>query len=423
MRSVRPESAAFTLLLGALITLASFATDMGLPVLDATAESLGVNSARAAYTLSVFILGFALGPLLFGSMSDRIGRRPVLLAGCAAYAGFGAAAAFARSIDALLLCRLVMGVGAGTVQVLVIATVRDVYDGAEARVRQSYVNLAAGLAPVIAPTLGVVTAAAGGWRLIYGVLAAGGVTLLGVVALRLPESLPRRTAPVSESLARRYARVLRHRVSVGYVLIGALNFGALFSCVSGSSLVLINVLHVSRRRYAALFACVALGLVAGAWISARLVRRGVAARWLLVLGIAAITTSAVVLLAATLAGALSVGLLVPLAVLGATGQGIARPHTTQGALEPLPEIAGAVSAVLSSTQMLTAALTSALVAALFDQYSSLAMTAPMAACALAAVAVYVAVVRHAEPAATCAGGSRIDRGRHDGLGLVSTQHS
>src|SRR5689334_5248986 len=127
LRPLRPHSAAFTLLLGALVTLASFATDMGLPVLDATAASLGVSAATAAYTLSVFILGFALGPLMFGPLSDRFGRRPVLLAGCAAFAGFGAVATFARSIEALLLCRVLMGMGAGTVQVLVLSMVRDLY--------------------------------------------------------------------------------------------------------------------------------------------------------------------------------------------------------------------------------------------------------------------------------------------------------
>jgi len=420
MRSLRPESAAFTLVLGALVTLASFATDMGLPVLDATAASLGVTSARAAYTLSVFILGFAMGPLLFGPLSDRLGRRPLLLAGCATFAGFGVMAAFARSIDALLVCRLLMGVGAGTVQVVVAAMVRDVYAGAEARVRQSYVNLAAGLAPVIAPTLGVLIAAVGGWRLIYGVLAAGGIALLGAVALRLDESLPRRTALAPDSLARRYARVLRHPVSVGYVLVGALNFGALFAYISGSSLVLIDVLRVSRRTFGALFACTALGLVVGAFVSARLTRRGVASERLVVIGLAAVVASAVAILTATVVGVLSVGLLVPLAALGTVGQGIARPHTAHGALEPLPEIAGVASAVLSSTQMLAGALASAVVAALFDGHSSLAMSVPMVACALAAVATYVVVVRRAQAASRVDGWSA-DRGNRDRFGLASSQ--
>lgn len=123
MPRLRPHSAAFTLLLGALVTLASFATDMGLPVLAATAASLGVSAGDAALTLSVFLAGFALGPLLFGPLSDHYGRRPVLLAGCAAFSLFGALGAFSESLRALLLWRFLMGMGAGTSQVLVVAMV------------------------------------------------------------------------------------------------------------------------------------------------------------------------------------------------------------------------------------------------------------------------------------------------------------
>src|SRR5215207_7966293 len=97
MNRLRPHSPAFTILLGALVTLAAFATDMGLPVLDATAASLGVAPATAALTLSVFMAGFALGPLVCAPLSDRHGRRPVLLAACATFAAFGALGAFAQS--------------------------------------------------------------------------------------------------------------------------------------------------------------------------------------------------------------------------------------------------------------------------------------------------------------------------------------
>src|SRR5215217_6817183 len=131
--ALRPHSPALTLLLGALVTLASFATDMGLPVLSATAASLGVDAGTAALTLSVFMAGFALGPLLFGPLSDHYGRRPVLLAGVLAYALCGGLAAFSGSLGALLLWRLLMGIGAGSCQVLVLTIVRDLFTGFEAR--------------------------------------------------------------------------------------------------------------------------------------------------------------------------------------------------------------------------------------------------------------------------------------------------
>lgn len=388
---------AFTLLLASLVTLASLATDMGLPVLAATAAALGVTSGTAALTLSVFMAGFALGPLVFGPLSDGLGRRPILLIGSAMFALFGGLAAFSRSLDALLVWRLLMGTGAGACQVTVIATIRDLFTGTEARVKQSYVNLAAGVAPVVAPTLGVVIAAAfGTWRAIYGALAIVGTVLATIVALRFGESVTRRGGNTVRAALGSYARVLSHPVTLGYVTVIALNFGCLFAYVSGSSLVLIQLLGVSRRVYGMLFAVTSVGLMIGALSSARLSRRGTSHRRLIFWGMAAIVATAILLLALTVAGWIRVWVLVPLAFIGFIGQGIVRPNATQGALEPMATIAGVASAVMSGIQMLTGALASGLVAALFDGRSPLAMTGTMAVCATLAIAVYGAVVLPAE---------------------------
>jgi len=402
MHRLHPHSRGFTLLLGALTTLASFATDMGLPVLAQMADSLGVPAGRAALSLSVFMAGFGLGPLAFGPVSDHVGRRRVLLTGVAMFTVFGGFAAFTRSLAGLLLWRFLMGTGAGGCSVLVVATVRDLFTGIEARVKQSYVNLAAGIAPIIAPTLGVVVATMGGWRAIYGFLAIGGAVLLSVATLRLGESLPRRpegTFDVQRALGG-YARVLRHRVSLGYIMVVALNFGCLFAYVSGSSLVLIGVLGVSPRMYGLLFAATAAGLMVGALTNARFSRMGVSHARLITWGQGLILGTALLLLALTFAGAVTVWLLVPLAVIGFIGQGIVRPNAVQGALEPLPEIAGVASAVLSALQMIVGALASAIVAEWFDGHSPFAVTATMAITASLSVLVYATMVRPAERVAT-----------------------
>ena len=293
MHRLRPHSRGFTLLLGALTTLASFATDMGLPVLAGMADSLGVPAGRAALSLSVFMAGFALGPLVFGPVSDHVGRRRVLLTGVAMFTVFGGFAAFTRSL--------------------------------------------------------------------------GG-----------------------------YARVLRHRVSIGYILVVALNFGCLFAYVSGSSLVLIGVLGVSQRMYGLLFAATAFGLMIGALTNARLSKAGISHARLMWWGQALIVGTALALLAFTVAAAITVWLLVPLAVIGFIGQGIVRPNAVQGALEPLPEIAGVASAVLSALQMIVGAASSAIVAEWFDGHSAFAVTAMMAITASLSAIAYATLVRPAE---------------------------
>jgi DHA1 family bicyclomycin/chloramphenicol resistance-like MFS transporter len=393
-----PHSLPFTLLLGALVTLASFATDLGLPVLAETARSLNVPPGRAALTLSVFLAGFAVGPLLFGPLSDHFGRRPVLLTGCAMFAFFGALGAFSRSLHALLIWRFLMGTGAGGCQVLVLAVVRDLFTGTEARVKQSYVNLAGGVAPIIAPTIGIVIASLGGWRAIYGALAIGATLLLLIASRGLGESAPRGEpgALTVRSVLESYLRVLRHPVSLGFVLVIALNFGALFAYVSASSLVLIGLLGVSQRTYGLLFAVTSGGLMLGSLTNARLSRRGVSQSLLISWGLSAIVATAMLLVVLTLAGALRVYVLVPLVVIGFIGHGIVRPNAAQGALEPMASIAGVASAVLSGTQMLTGAVASAAVAALFDGRTAIAMTGMMAACAATSALVYVTVVRPAE---------------------------
>ena len=192
-----------------------------------------------------------------------------------------------------------------------------------------------------------------------------------------------------------YARVLRQRLSLGFILMAALNFGALFAYITGSSLVLIGVLGVTKRTYGLLFACSSLGLMTGSISNARLSRRGVPHLTLVTWGMAAITGTAVIMLGLSLAGVVSVLAIVPLAVVGFVGHGMVRPNVVQGALEPVPQVAGVASALMSAIQMVTGASVSALVSSYFDGTSARSMNVAQVACALLSVAVLVLMVQPA----------------------------
>ena len=159
-----PTSTAFTLLLGLLVALPSFGIDMSLPALTSVGAALGVAPERAGLMMSLFMLGFAVAPLFYGPVSDRYGRKPVVVFACTLFAIAGIGCAFARSLPTLLVWRVVQGAGAGASMTITLAIVRDLFEGQAARTRLSYVSIATMVVPTIAPSAGAALLALGGWR-------------------------------------------------------------------------------------------------------------------------------------------------------------------------------------------------------------------------------------------------------------------
>jgi DHA1 family bicyclomycin/chloramphenicol resistance-like MFS transporter len=395
---IRPDSVVFVILLSALGGLTPLSIDMGLPALQAIGHSLQVSPASAALTLSLFLVGFAFGPVILGPLSDRFGRRPILLAGCSLFALAGIGCAVASSLPVLLFWRLLEGIGAGAGSTLSVAIVRDLFDGATARSRLSYVATVGSIAPMIAPTLGAIVLAYLGWRAIYGFLAAAGLLLFVAVQLGFAESHPKidKAALHPGRLAANYARIFRHRLCLGYTLVAALNFGCMFSYISSSPLVMMGVLGVSPSRYGWTFAATALGIMAGAFLNGRLNARGFSATMLLNFGLGLSLISALSLLVISFTGAATVATILPLLVVNTFSVGFIGPNATQGVMHPVPDIAGVASAVLGSTRMLTGALAGVIVAFLFDTHTAQAMAESMTFFSLASLAVYIGIVRRAE---------------------------
>jgi DHA1 family bicyclomycin/chloramphenicol resistance-like MFS transporter len=181
-------SRSLTLLLGVQSALPPLSIDMSLPALPAVGAALGASAGATQWTLSTFLLGFAVGQLVFGPASDRFGRRPVLVAGLILYVLAGAATTIASSIDQLILGRLLQGLGACAGVVVSRAVVRDVFEDSEGVSRQSLLSAIATLAMLMAPMIGAVLLHFIDWRAIYGVLTASGLALLVVTATMQPES-------------------------------------------------------------------------------------------------------------------------------------------------------------------------------------------------------------------------------------------
>jgi DHA1 family bicyclomycin/chloramphenicol resistance-like MFS transporter len=398
MMRIRPESFAFTLLLSALGGITPLSIDMGLPALSSIGQSLHVSPAAAGLTLSFFLVGFALGPIALGPLSDRFGRRPLLLSGCTCFALAGAGCAVAHSLPVLLFWRLVEGIGAGAGSTLSLAIVRDLFDGKAARVKLSYVGTVGTIAPMIAPTLGTIVLVWAGWRAIYGALFLAGLVLIVAVAFGFVESLARSDHAALEprKLVTNYGRIFRSPICLGYALVGSLNFGCMFSYISSSPLVMIGVLGVSRTYYGWTFAATALGIMAGAFVNGRLSARGVPAPTLLTAGLSISVLSALSLVAVSLGGLAHLATILPLLVLNTSCSGLIGPNANQGVMHPMPDIAGVASAVMGSLRMVAGALAGVLIAIFFDGHTANAMACMMSLFSLASFTTYFAVVRPME---------------------------
>jgi DHA1 family bicyclomycin/chloramphenicol resistance-like MFS transporter len=392
-------SFAFTLMLGALAALPPLGIDMSLPALPAIATGLHTSTAAAGATLSIFLLGFAVAPLVFGPLSDRFGRRLVLLTGVAVFAATGLFCARTPSIGWLLAGRLVQGMGAGVGAAMPLAIIRDLFKDAAARTRLSYVTVVLSVAPLIAPSLGSAVLPFDGWRGVYLILGGASALLWLVVAFGFVESIDpaRRQSLQPRQLYARYRRVLGHRVSLGYSLVNALSFACMFAFISGSPLVLIGGRGFSAVAFSAVFACAGFGTICGAFVNGKLARRGIGSGRILTWGLSLGTLSTLSLVTLSITGHDTIGALIPLLMLSNATYGLVGANATHEALQPMPEAAGIASAVLRCIQMIAGALASGLVPALYRGHSSVAMTGVMAGCAIAALLVFVLGLRRPEP--------------------------
>src|SRR6516165_6532932 len=394
---IQPASFAFTLLLGFLAAVPYSGIDINLPALAATGATLGVRPSEVGLTMSAFMLSLAVAPLLYGPVSDRFGRKPVVAFGIALFVVASLGCAIARSLPELLIFRFVQGIGAASTATT-FAIIRDLFGETTARAKIASVMVAINVVTVIAPTAGAALLTLGGWRLIYATQAESGALLLLVVLLGFSESaridLANRLAPAA--VVQSYVSVLTHPISSAYILIGAAGGATVFGYVTGSSLFFIGVVGLRPDQYGLIFSACSGAVMGGALLDGRLGGRGISGPLVLTIGLAFLAAAASTLLAMTVVGWTPPALVAALLMAAALAFGMTMPNIMNATMQPLPEIAGAVGAAAGSIQMTAGAASSGLVATFFDGRSALSMAVVMGACSLVALGAYCLLARPAE---------------------------
>jgi DHA1 family bicyclomycin/chloramphenicol resistance-like MFS transporter len=359
---LRPDTFALTALLSLLTALGPLAVDMYLPSFPDIGRLLGASPATVQLTLSLYMVAYAIGQVVYGPLSDRYGRLPVMRAALLIYCTASFACALAPNIEMLLSARALQALGSSGAIVLARAIVRDLYSGARAGRELSLMGAIMALAPVFAPMIGGVLQSAFGWRSHFALQIAFGLVAAFFVWRKLPETLKIPTpGPFSlRAIFAGYAEIMRNRAVLAYVGMLAVSFAGVFAWISGSSFVLQDIYGLSALSFGLAFAAASGGYLAGTAVATRIVLRlgldrtiGIGAAALALGGLGAIA-------AIPLGGASPIPLTAAMA-LYAAGMGLVQPQTVAGAMMPFPQRAGTASSLLGVSQMVCAALIGAIV--------------------------------------------------------------
>ncbi|WP_395678232.1 multidrug effflux MFS transporter [Inquilinus sp.] len=397
---IHPRSLPFLALLAALVALGGLAIDMYLPALPTIGAEFAAAPDRVQLTMSIYLLGSAAGQIIIGPLSDRFGRRPVLIGGFLLFAAASLGAMSAGSVDALIAWRLLQSVGAAVGGVVAVAVVRDSYPLEGAARTVAHLSTVIGLSPALAPFIGGLLLEIFGWRSIFAALAVSGLALAGTVAFGLGETRTDGARPPANMLAQllhSYATLLRDRRFMAYVLCVSFAFAGLFTFIAGSSYAVIGHWGVPPARFGLVFAVLPVAFMVGAQLGA------VLGRWLTVThlltgGVLLCCAAGLALPALYLLDGGLVAFMLPLASY-IVGVGIILPQGIACVMADHPQMAGAASAVAGCAQLALSASVAAIAAALSDG-TPLAIAVTMALVAPAALVAerVAALTRRPQPA-------------------------
>ncbi|MEU7824406.1 multidrug effflux MFS transporter [Catellatospora sp. NPDC049133] len=383
------------LVLGSMSAFGALSFDMYLPAFPTIAADLRVSPAAVQLTLTVALIGIALGQFVMGPLSDRWGRRRPIIAGTVLFFVSSLLITLAPTIEVMTALRLVQGFAGGIGIAISRAVVRDLYSGAEASRFFSRLTLVFGVAPVIAPTIGAAVLEFTSWRGVFALLALYGLVMVVVGWRFLPETLPaerRRTGGLAE-VGSGFKVLAADRRFWGYTAAQGLTFAGMFAYLSSGSFVLQEVYGVSAQAYGLIFGLNALGLVAVGQLNARLVGRRTP-RALLFAALAGAVAAGILMIGG--AGLHSLTIVVAMLFVYIASLGMVAPNSTALALDGHAQMAGTAAALMGAVQSVIGAIAGPIVAAL-GASSGMPMAAAMFGFAALSVLTATVLTRPGQP--------------------------
>lgn len=365
-RSRMPGDREMVFMMAMVMALNALAIDSMLPALPAIGEGLGVVTPNdRQYVISTYLFGIGAGSLVYGPLSDRFGRKSVLVPALFAYVAFSIGCGLATSFPMLLALRFGHGLISAALGVIVVAVIRDLFSGDAMAKRLSMIFLVFMIVPAIAPTMGAGVAAVAGWRSIFIVLAVMGVVMI-LWLRRLPETLhPDDVRPLDlKTMIAGWATVTRHRRAAGYMIASGMMQGALYGYLNSSEQIIADIFH-ARSWFPLVFACVALGIATANFSNAAIVERFGARRVSQSATFAFMATSIVQILVA-LSGAETLWMFTVLMMVNVGLIGFIGSNFGSIAMEDFGHMAGVASSYQSFAKTLLAATVGALIGQQYD---------------------------------------------------------
>jgi DHA1 family bicyclomycin/chloramphenicol resistance-like MFS transporter len=361
---LKPDTLAMTVMLSFMTALGPLATDLYLPSMPHIGAALGATPAAVQLTLSAYLIGFSVGQIVYGPVSDALGRKPVLVAAFALFVAATIACAASTSIEMLIVARALQAFGGAGPIILARTMVRDLYEGPRAGRELSTMGSIMGITPIIAPVLGGFLQIAFGWRAIFMTMAVGGVILAALATMLVPETNRFRDASrlAPRAILQSYKVVSKSGAYRAYVALLALSYAGLFAFISASSFVMQGVYGLNEITFGIAFAICSVSFVLGTLIGTRIVSRR---------GFDGTIRVGVVLLAVGGIGQWLGAFFLPDEIVAFVipemiyfaGIGLVLPQSMAGAMAPFPERAGAASSLAGFVQMVCASAAGAAVGA------------------------------------------------------------